>query len=94
MLSGLKEGQEKMSKSDPDSAIFMEDTAGNDGDHDDANDDVDDDPDVDVIMIKMIMMMLMIMMLIMFNGDHDDQYTMTWIRGSGDTSDLNLISHI
>jgi len=24
MLSGLKEGQEKMSKSDPDSAIFME----------------------------------------------------------------------
>jgi len=27
MLSGLKEGQEKMSKSDPDSAIFMEDTA-------------------------------------------------------------------
>ncbi|KYQ94326.1 tyrosine-tRNA ligase [Tieghemostelium lacteum] len=26
MLSGLKEGQEKMSKSDPDSAIFMEDT--------------------------------------------------------------------
>jgi tyrosyl-tRNA synthetase len=27
MLSGLKEGQEKMSKSDPDSAIFMEDEA-------------------------------------------------------------------
>lgn len=27
MLSGLKEGQDKMSKSDPDSAIFMEDTA-------------------------------------------------------------------
>jgi len=27
MLSGLKQGQEKMSKSDPDSAIFMEDTA-------------------------------------------------------------------
>ena len=27
MLLGLKEGQEKMSKSDPDSAIFMEDTA-------------------------------------------------------------------
>ncbi len=27
MLAGLKEGQEKMSKSDPDSAIFMEDTA-------------------------------------------------------------------
>eukprot|EP00981_Chlorochromonas_danica_P004807 scaffold967_cov173-Ochromonas_danica.AAC.18 len=27
MLMGLKEGQEKMSKSDPDSAIFMEDTA-------------------------------------------------------------------
>ena len=27
MLSGLKEGQEKMSKSDPDSAIFMEDSA-------------------------------------------------------------------
>ena len=26
MLSGLKEGQTKMSKSDPDSAIFMEDT--------------------------------------------------------------------
>lgn len=26
MLSGLKQGQEKMSKSDPDSAIFMEDT--------------------------------------------------------------------
>jgi tyrosyl-tRNA synthetase len=26
MLMGLKEGQEKMSKSDPDSAIFMEDT--------------------------------------------------------------------
>lgn len=26
MLAGLKEGQEKMSKSDPDSAIFMEDT--------------------------------------------------------------------
>lgn len=25
MLMGLKEGQEKMSKSDPDSAIFMED---------------------------------------------------------------------
>lgn len=27
MLSGLKQGQEKMSKSDPMSAIFMEDTA-------------------------------------------------------------------
>ena len=27
MLYGLKKGQEKMSKSDPDSAIFMEDTA-------------------------------------------------------------------
>ena len=27
MLYGLKEGQAKMSKSDPDSAIFMEDTA-------------------------------------------------------------------
>jgi tyrosyl-tRNA synthetase len=27
MLMGLKEGQEKMSKSEPDSAIFMEDTA-------------------------------------------------------------------
>lgn len=27
MLLGLKQGQEKMSKSDPDSAIFMEDTA-------------------------------------------------------------------
>jgi tyrosyl-tRNA synthetase len=27
MLAGLKEGQEKMSKSDPDSAIFMEDDA-------------------------------------------------------------------
>lgn len=27
MLLGLKKGQEKMSKSDPDSAIFMEDTA-------------------------------------------------------------------
>lgn len=27
MLAGLKEGQEKMSKSDPDSAIFMEDEA-------------------------------------------------------------------
>lgn len=27
MLMGLKEGQEKMSKSDPDSAIFMEDSA-------------------------------------------------------------------
>lgn len=27
MLSGLKQGQAKMSKSDPDSAIFMEDTA-------------------------------------------------------------------
>ena len=27
MLMGLKENQEKMSKSDPDSAIFMEDTA-------------------------------------------------------------------
>ncbi len=26
MLYGLKKGQEKMSKSDPDSAIFMEDT--------------------------------------------------------------------
>ena len=26
MLPGLKEGQDKMSKSDPDSAIFMEDT--------------------------------------------------------------------
>jgi len=26
MLPGMKEGQEKMSKSDPDSAIFMEDT--------------------------------------------------------------------
>ena len=26
MLSGLKEGQEKMSKSEPDSAIFMEDS--------------------------------------------------------------------
>jgi tyrosyl-tRNA synthetase len=26
MLAGLKEGQLKMSKSDPDSAIFMEDT--------------------------------------------------------------------
>jgi tyrosyl-tRNA synthetase len=26
MLSGLKEGQTKMSKSDPDSAIFMEDS--------------------------------------------------------------------
>jgi tryptophanyl-tRNA synthetase len=37
MLSGLKEGQEKMSKSDPDSAIFMEDTAG--GDYDDDEDD-------------------------------------------------------
>lgn len=27
MLPGLKQGQEKMSKSDPDSAIFMEDSA-------------------------------------------------------------------
>ena len=27
MLMGLKKGQEKMSKSDPDSAIFMEDSA-------------------------------------------------------------------
>jgi tyrosyl-tRNA synthetase len=27
MLAGLKEGQEKMSKSDPDTAIFMEDSA-------------------------------------------------------------------
>lgn len=27
MLMGLKEGQDKMSKSDPDSAIFMEDAA-------------------------------------------------------------------
>lgn len=27
MLAGLKEGQEKMSKSEPDTAIFMEDTA-------------------------------------------------------------------
>ena len=27
MIMGLKEGQEKMSKSNPDSAIFMEDTA-------------------------------------------------------------------
>lgn len=27
MLMGLKENQEKMSKSDPDSAIFMEDEA-------------------------------------------------------------------
>ena len=27
MLSGLIEGQEKMSKSNPDSAIFMEDSA-------------------------------------------------------------------
>lgn len=27
MIPGLKEGQFKMSKSDPDSAIFMEDTA-------------------------------------------------------------------
>lgn len=26
MLMGLKQGQEKMSKSDPDSAIFMEDS--------------------------------------------------------------------
>jgi tyrosyl-tRNA synthetase len=26
MLMGLKEGQEKMSKSDPESAIFMEDS--------------------------------------------------------------------
>jgi tyrosyl-tRNA synthetase len=26
MLFGLKEGQSKMSKSDPDSAIFMEDS--------------------------------------------------------------------
>ena len=26
MLAGLKEGQEKMSKSDPNSAIFMEDS--------------------------------------------------------------------
>ena len=26
MLSGLKEGQDKMSKSDPESAIFMEDS--------------------------------------------------------------------
>jgi len=26
MLPGIKQGQEKMSKSDPDSAIFMEDT--------------------------------------------------------------------
>lgn len=26
MINGLKEGQEKMSKSDPDSAIFMEDS--------------------------------------------------------------------
>ena len=26
MMMGLKQGQEKMSKSDPDSAIFMEDT--------------------------------------------------------------------
>jgi tryptophanyl-tRNA synthetase len=26
MLYGLKKGQEKMSKSDPDSAVFMEDT--------------------------------------------------------------------
>ena len=26
MLAGLKEGQEKMSKTDPDSAIFMEDS--------------------------------------------------------------------
>lgn len=28
MLAGLKEGQEKMSKSDPDSAIFMEGERG------------------------------------------------------------------
>ena len=47
MLSGLKEGQEKMSKSDPDSAIFMEDTAGVDdcGDgcgNDDGGDDCGD----------------------------------------------------
>jgi tyrosyl-tRNA synthetase len=27
MISGLVQGQEKMSKSNPDSAIFMEDTA-------------------------------------------------------------------
>lgn len=27
MISGLIEGQQKMSKSNPDSAIFMEDTA-------------------------------------------------------------------
>jgi len=27
MISGLIEGQEKMAKSNPDSAIFMEDTA-------------------------------------------------------------------
>lgn len=27
MISGLKEGQEKMSKSDPESAIFMQDKA-------------------------------------------------------------------
>jgi len=26
MLPGMKQGQEKMSKSDPDSAIFMEDS--------------------------------------------------------------------
>ena len=50
MLSGLKEGQEKMSKSDPDSAIFMEDTAGVDdgGDYDgDCVDGCDDDDDDD-----------------------------------------------
>lgn len=33
MLPGLLEGQEKMSKSDPDSAIFMEDTEAVSGVH-------------------------------------------------------------
>ena len=60
MLSGLKEGQEKMSKSDPDSAIFMEDTAGDDddggGDGDYGGNDDDDNGD-DVMMMMKIMVM-------------------------------------
>jgi tryptophanyl-tRNA synthetase len=36
MLAGLKEGQAKMSKSDPDSAIFVDDDAKAQGDGGDA----------------------------------------------------------
>ena len=60
MLSGLKEGQEKMSKSDPDSAIFMEDTAGDDdGDGAYGGSDDDDNGD-DVMMMVVVMMKIMV----------------------------------